>query len=1083
MRLSAKIALMGASSVLITAVALVLLSIWQSGQYNRLAQNEVDLLIEADLDHITQGVYNLVRTEDEAVQLQVDNNLKVARYLLAGSGGVSLANELAGWTAVNQFTRESRALKLPRFLIGGRWLGQNTDPAIETPVVDEVVKLVGETATIFQRINEQGDMLRVATTVKTEANQRAIGSYIPAVNPDGAENPVIAAILKGATYHGRAYVVNAWYLTAYEPINDATGHLVGMLYVGVKQELVASRVRNAILQNNVGKTGYVYVLGGAGEDRGRYIISYKGERDGEDIWSNRDSDGRHVIQEIISRATDLEPGEMTTVRYRWQNLGEAAPRWKIARLAYYAPWDWVIGTSVYEDELQTYRSVLSGGRTQMVRIMGLAGFVITVLVGLLGMFVAWSITRPVRQMTQVAEKIIGGDFNQIVQANSSDEIGVLAQTFNLMTSKLSYSMNGLRESEEKYRGIVENAIEGLFQSTIEGRFISANPALADILGYDSPEELIASVTDIRRQLYVNPNDRDTLLKTISQQGGKPRFERQFYRRDRTKIWVSISARMIYDDTGNPAVIEGFLADVTARKQAEEALAESRNYLDEVINAVGDPLFVKDRKHRWVLVNNALCAFMGRNRNELLGKTDFDFFPKTEAEVFWDKDSLVLASGRVNFNEEDFTDAKGIVHSILTKKTLYTDKTGEQFIVGIIRDITDQKQAEEERKRLEARLGQAQKMEAIGTLAGGIAHDFNNILAGIMGYTEILQRSLTAVATPEINRFLTNILSATERARDLIRQILVFSRPSATELRPVLLRQAVEEAVGLIRASLPTTVVIEPHLDSQAFVLADEVQLHQIIMNLCSNASQAMEDGKGVLTIRLEDVSLDADFTERYEHLIPGEYVHIQVNDTGRGIPEHLLDRVFEPFFTTKKKGEGTGLGLSMVHGIVSNMNGLIEVASPKGQGTQFDIYLPTVALVENVPKAALQPSPTGHEHLVLVDDDPFLVEIGKEMTEALGYRVTSFVQSVEALDYICQHGNEVDLIVTDLTMPGLTGLDLARSLQEKQIHLPIILCTGHDEQLSAAALKAIGIKAIMLKPVSVHNFAEMIRKVIDRVID
>jgi len=261
-------------------------------------------LINADLDHLTQGAYNLVRTENEAVQLQVDNNLNVARHLLASSKGVRLANESTAWTATNQFTKASQELSLPKLLVGEQWIGKNSDLGVETPIVDEVTRLVGETATIFQRMNERGDMLRVATTVQTTAGERAIGTYIPAVEPDGVENAVVAAVLKGQTYHGRAYVVNAWYLTAYEPIRDHAGALVGMLYVGVKQETVASRIRHAILQGSVGKTGYIYVLGGGGEDRGRYVISYKGERDGEDVWTNQDSDGRYVIQEIIGKQID-----------------------------------------------------------------------------------------------------------------------------------------------------------------------------------------------------------------------------------------------------------------------------------------------------------------------------------------------------------------------------------------------------------------------------------------------------------------------------------------------------------------------------------------------------------------------------------------------------------------------------------------------------------------------------------------------------------------------------------------------------------------------------------------------------------
>ena len=715
--LNAKVALMGAISVLITAVALVILAVWQSGQYNKLARSEVEVLINADLDHITQGVYNLVRTEDEAVQSQVDFNLNVARHILDAAGRVSLSTDTIDWAVINQFTKESNKIDLPKLIVGETWLGKNTDSAIETPVVDEVTRLVGETATIFQRMNESGDMLRVATTVKTTENTRAIGTYIPAINPDGASNPVISTVLKGETYHGRAYVVNAWYLTAYEPIHDEAGNLVGMLYVGIKQNVVESRVRHAILQARVGKTGYVYVLSGRGEDRGRYVISDKGERDGEDIWSTRDNDGRYIIQDVISKATMLKPGETATVRYRWRNRGEPAPRWKVARIAYYAPWDWVIGTSVYVDELQTYHALLRDGRLRMTRVMALAGIAITILVALISILVTWKITRPIRHMTGVAEKIADGDLNQVVPVESRDEIGVLAHTFNLMTGNLKQSMEGLRKSEENYREIFENAPEGLFQTTLDGHIFSANPAMVRILGYASPEELISCITDARNQLYVDPVERDMLKAAILEQGELLGAEVQFYRKDRTMIWVSISARLAYDESGQPAFVEGFLSDISDRKQAEDALAESKNFLDEIINSVADPMFAKDSGHRWVLANNALCDFIGHTRDEILGKNEYDFFLKDEADVFRAKDELVLASGKVNINEELFTDHHGEVHTLVTKKSLYTDKMGDTFIVAIIRDITEQKRAEEEKLRLETRLTQAQKMEAIGSLAG------------------------------------------------------------------------------------------------------------------------------------------------------------------------------------------------------------------------------------------------------------------------------------------------------------------------------------------------------------------------------
>ena len=445
MKLSARVSLLGAGSVLMTAVALVALAVWQSGRYNTLAQREVDELIDADLDHITQGVYNLVQTENEAVQQQVNYNLNVARHVLANAGETSLAQETVAWTAINQFNNEPAAVLLPKMLVGGRWLGQSTDPAVETAIVDEVERLVGDSTTIFQRLNEQGDMLRVATTVRDAEGRRAIASYIPAINPDGTPNPVIAAVLKGETYRGRAFVVNAWYLTAYEPLRDKAGNLVGMLYVGVRQKSVEARVRQAILQTKVGKTGYVYVLSGTGAERGHYIVSKDGERDGEDIWESKDAGGQYFIQAIVAKALTLKPGAMATDRYRWQNISEPSPRWKVVRLAYYAPWDWVIGTSVYEDELQSFRAVLSGGRARMTRIMGLAGLTITLLIGLLGVMIAWTIARPVQQLTRAAETIIRGDLDQTVEVCSRDEIGLLANTFNFMTARLRQTLEGLRQ--------------------------------------------------------------------------------------------------------------------------------------------------------------------------------------------------------------------------------------------------------------------------------------------------------------------------------------------------------------------------------------------------------------------------------------------------------------------------------------------------------------------------------------------------------------------------------------------------------------------------------------------------------------
>jgi PAS domain S-box-containing protein len=568
--LNVKLSLLAASSVIAMAAVLNALAFRQSAQYHGIAKREVSRLISQDIDHITEGVYNLVRTEDEAVQQQVNGNLNVARHVLAGAGELTLSDDILNWSAIEQFSGRAMTLRLPRMLVGGRWLGTNDDPAVETPVVDKIVRMVGGTATIFQRMNRAGDMLRVATTVIEAGGRRAIGTYIPAVGPGASPNPVIATVMKGGTYHGRAFVVDAWYLTAYEPLIANTGEIVGMLYVGVKMENVVSRIRKAIIGTSVGKTGYVYVLGGTGQQRGRYIISHRGERDGEDILESRDTDGRPIIQEIIAAAMSLDPGKMTTVRYRWQNPGEREPRWKIARLVYYAPWDWVIGTSAYEDEFQAYWEVLSAGRSQMLVVMGWAGLAITAIVGLLGALLGWwTIVRPIRRMTGIMEKIADGSLNQTLEVRHHDEIGVLARVFNTMTQKLGQSFEGLRESEAKYRQIFEEAMEGLFQSTLEGRFTHVNPAMTRILGYDSAEDLIDSILDIRTHLYVRPDDRDQLLSDLWRQGYVLGREVQVRRKDGQVIWVSLNTRIRYDTAGCPLTLEGFLIDVSEKKREEQ----------------------------------------------------------------------------------------------------------------------------------------------------------------------------------------------------------------------------------------------------------------------------------------------------------------------------------------------------------------------------------------------------------------------------------------------------------------------------------------------------------------------------------
>lgn len=595
MRLNAKVSLLGIGSVLTTALALVILAVWQSSQYQTLAQGEVDQLINADLDHITQGVYNLVQTENEAVQQQVSYNLNVAQHILAHAGGVSQSGKVT-WQATNQFTGETSEIQLLKFLVGNEWLGQNIDPTIETAIVDEVEKLVGDTATLFQRMDEEGSMLRVATTVKTDEGKRAIGTYIPATNPDGLPNPVIEAVVKnGEVYRGRAFVVDAWYITAYQAVYDNTGNLVGMLYVGTQQKNVEKRVRQAILQTQVGKTGYVYVLGGKGEERGHYIISLRGERDGEDIWESKDADGRYFIQAIVEKAIALKSGELATERYPWQNISEPVPRWKIVRLAYYEPWDWVIGTSVYEDELQTYRSVLSNGQIQMTRIMGAAGVVIILFIGLIGIYVTWSITRPVKNLTKAVETIIRGDLNQVVDVTSQDEIGVLADAFNRMTLQLRQTLTALQQSEQKLKAVIYGSPIPQYVIGPDHRVIYWNKAMEEISNIKA--ETVIGTPNHWTAFYgeVRPCLADLLVDGAQEaipQWYKGKYHQSalvadayaatdfFPQLGENGKWLVFTAVAITDSNGGIIGAVETFEDITERKLAEEEIHQLNSELEK-----------------------------------------------------------------------------------------------------------------------------------------------------------------------------------------------------------------------------------------------------------------------------------------------------------------------------------------------------------------------------------------------------------------------------------------------------------------------------------------------------------------------
>ncbi|MBU2549528.1 MAG: response regulator [Proteobacteria bacterium] len=401
------------------------------------------------------------------------------------------------------------------------------------------------------------------------------------------------------------------------------------------------------------------------------------------------------------------------------------------------------------------------------------------------------------------------------------------------------------------------------------------------------------------------------------------------------------------------------------------------------------------------------------------------------------------------------------------------------ILGVTRDIDERKRAEENRERLETQLRQAQKMEAVGTLAGGIAHDFNNILAAIIGYTELTRLDLPK-DSPAL-RNLEQILKGAARARDLIKQILTFTRQAEQARVPLDLARIAREGLAFLRASLPATVEIRQDLpDGPGMVLADPTQMHQVLINLCTNAAHAMRETGGVLEVSLSRERLGGSLAIGLIDLTPGWYLNLTVRDTGGGIPPEHLERIFDPFFTTKGPGEGTGMGLAVVHGIVRGHGGQVVVDSEPGRGSAFMVYLPllegeTVGAEEGDVEAV-----GGDERILMVDDEESLVRIGREMLEHLGYQVRITTSPMEALDLFRSDPSAFDLLLTDQTMPRMTGVELARAAMGIRPDLPVILTTGYSETVSADQARRMGIREFVFKPLALADLARTIRGVLDR---
>ncbi|GJL67726.1 MAG: hypothetical protein NPIRA06_03610 [Nitrospirales bacterium] len=400
------------------------------------------------------------------------------------------------------------------------------------------------------------------------------------------------------------------------------------------------------------------------------------------------------------------------------------------------------------------------------------------------------------------------------------------------------------------------------------------------------------------------------------------------------------------------------------------------------------------------------------------------------------------------------------------------------LAGVAEDITDRKRVEEALTKTERQFRQSSRMEAIGTLAGGIAHDFNNILTAILGYTELALATVPKESRTQRN--LQEVLTAGHRAKHLVLQILTFSRQAGQGKKPTPLHMVVREALKLLRSTIPTTIEIRQSLKTESTILADPTQMHQIIINLCTNAEYAMREPGGILYVALEDVEVTEDLTGAISGLHIGPHVRLTVEDTGSGMTPEVLERLFDPFFTTKPIGEGSGMGMAVVHGIITGHRGAIVVHSVVNKGTKIEVYLPTVPTQVSGPLHDPKAIQNGKESILFVDDEETIVRLGKELLTQLGYTVEVHTSSIEALRTFSEDPHRFDLVITDQAMPGLTGEALSRELLRIRPDLPIILCTGFSHVISAERAKTLGIQGYLMKPLAIRDLVPIIRHVLDK---
>ncbi len=635
----------------------------------------------------------------------------------------------------------------------------------------------------------------------------------------------------------------------------------------------------------------------------------------------------------------------------------------------------------------------------------------------------------------------------------------------------------LWKSEQNYREIFNATDEAIFiHDSSTGAILEVNQATLKMFGHSQDKILHLRVEDLSDGSPPYTQSKVIEYRQKAVQEGPQEFEWLCRRKNGEVFWGEINLKSSI--IGGQGRVIAVIRDITERKRAEKSLIDSEEKYRQLFENANEGMAV---------IQNNVFAFFNPKTLMISGYKGREL-QSTPFKDIIHPDDRDLVTKLVEKKQTDNTSSHLLTLRVIAKdgyekhvvcKSLSINWEEKPATLVFFTDITERHAAELQQKKLESQLRQAQKMEAIGTLAGGVAHDFNNILAGIFGYTQLAQLHIDK--TESVKQYLEQIYDSSIRARDLVQQILAFSRQAESELLPIQPHLVIKEAIKLLRATIPSTIEIRENLSNTSMILADPTHIHQIVMNMCTNSYHAMMDDGGTLSVSLEDIELEEN-EMMLKPLSPktGSHLLLTISDTGIGMNKATRDKIFDPYFTTKPKEEGTGLGLSVVHGIVENCGGYISVYSEPGQGTTFKIFLPRISPKEqSSTDQPAKPMPTGSEHILIVDDEDNIAETMNHMLKSLGYKVTTHTDSLDAIQDFEERPNEFALVITDMNMPNITGEGLVKRIRAKNSDISVILCTGFSKSINGRAIKASGFQRIIMKPVIMRDMANIIREVLD----